>query len=97
MYGGMAAEYATADAIFNSPRHPYTEQLLKAFPDPARLQEKLASIPGTPPRLDALPPGCRFAPRCPAVFDRCHSQTPPLYDAGSEHTARCFLLEREVH
>jgi peptide/nickel transport system ATP-binding protein len=95
MYGGMTAEYAAVDTIFNAPRHPYTQELLKAFPDPSQLQQTLASIPGTPPRLDALPPGCRFAPRCPAAFDRCGTELPPLYPLGREHSARCFLAAGE--
>jgi peptide/nickel transport system ATP-binding protein len=96
MYGGMAAEQAGVDAIFNGPRHPYTQELLKAFPDPSRLQVKLASIPGTPPRLDSLPPGCRFAPRCPAAFGRCGQETPPLYTLTGQHSTRCFLVEAEA-
>jgi oligopeptide/dipeptide ABC transporter ATP-binding protein len=92
MYGGMTAEHADVDTVFNSPRHPYTQELLKAFPDPSRLQSKLAAIPGMPPRLDALPPGCRFAPRCPAAFDRCRLELPPLYALTEEHDARCFLV-----
>jgi peptide/nickel transport system ATP-binding protein len=95
MYGGMAAEYAPVDTVFNAPRHPYTQELLKAFPDPTQPQQKLASIPGTPPRLDALPPGCRFAPRCPAAFARCEEELPRLYGM-KEHTVRCFLAEQEV-
>ena len=93
MYGGVVAEYADVDTIFNNPRHPYTQELLKAFPDVSRLQGKLASIPGHPPRLDALPPGCRFAPRCPVVFERCHTSQPPLYSVGRDHEASCYLVE----
>ncbi len=95
MYGGMAAEYASVDATYNTPRHPYTQLLLDAFPDPQRPQGRLASIGGTPPRLDALPPGCRFAPRCPAAFDRCVQEIPPLYSPASGHQARCFLVAGE--
>ncbi len=93
MYGGVVAEYADVDTIFNFPRHPYTQELLKAFPDLTRPGEQLASIPGYPPRLNDLPPGCRFAPRCPAVFDRCHLAPPPLYQLGPDHAASCYLVE----
>lgn len=93
MYGGVTAEYANVDTIFNSPRHPYTQELLKAFPDLSRTNERLVSIPGYPPRLNALPPGCRFAPRCPQVFDRCHAEQPPLYTLEHNHRASCFLVE----
>lgn len=93
MYGGVVAEYTDVDTIYNNPQHPYTRELLKAFPDIARPQEKLTSIPGYPPRLDALPPGCRFAPRCPYAFDRCHNAPPPLYQLGSFHKSSCYLVE----
>src|SRR5262245_7126215 len=72
MYGGVVAEYAEVDTIFNEPQHPYTQRLLQAFPDlSAATEKRLAAIPGYPPRLNNLPPGCRFAPRCPRVFERC--------------------------
>jgi peptide/nickel transport system ATP-binding protein len=64
MYGGKVAEYGPIDAIYNSPFHPYTQRLLEAFPDLNRPADTLASIPGEPPRLNDLPPGCRFEPRC---------------------------------
>jgi peptide/nickel transport system permease protein len=70
MYGGVTAEYASVDAIYNSARHPYTQELLKAFPDLSQPEKRLTSIPGYPPKLDALPAGCRFAPRCPLAFER---------------------------
>ncbi|MEZ4640123.1 MAG: hypothetical protein R2856_35070 [Caldilineaceae bacterium] len=66
--------------------HPYTQELLKAFPDLTHPGERLTSILGYPPRLDALPPGCcRFAPRCPAAFDRCRTEQPPVYAPGMGH------------
>ena len=93
MYGGVTAEYAAADTLFNDPRHPYTQRLLGAFPDLSRPMDKLASIPGYPPRLDALPPGCRFAPRCAVAFDRCHHEQPRLHQSSEFHLARCHLAE----
>ncbi len=100
MYGGVVAEYADVDTIYNDPQHPYTQELLKAFPDLSNLRDRLAAIPGYPPQLDALPPGCRFAPRCPAVFDRCQAAQPPLYRLSRDrsknntaHYASCFLVE----
>ncbi|HHY53898.1 MAG TPA: ABC transporter ATP-binding protein [Chloroflexi bacterium] len=92
MYGGVMAEYADADTIYNSPAHPYTQALLRAFPDPTRPAQKLAAIPGAPPRLNDLPPGCRFAPRCPYVFARCHMAAPPVYAITPTHSAGCFLV-----
>ncbi|MEZ4727927.1 MAG: ABC transporter ATP-binding protein [Caldilineaceae bacterium] len=95
MYGGVVAEYSDVDTIYNRPRHPYTQELLKAFPDLTHPHTRLASIPGYPPRLDALPSGCRFAPRCPAVFARCHTSQPPLYPVEQDHVASCYLVAQE--
>jgi peptide/nickel transport system ATP-binding protein len=95
MYGGVTAEYAGVDTIYNAPRHPYTQELLKAFPDLSQPEKRLVSIPGYPPRLDALPPGCRFAPRCPLAFERCTVEMPPLYTVnGGDHIVSCYLVER---
>ena len=93
MYGGVTAEYADVDTIYNKPHHPYTQELLKAFPDLTKPKKKLTSIPGFPPRLDVLPAGCRFALRCPVAFVRCHIEQPPLHKLGDEHIARCHLVE----
>lgn len=93
MYGGVAAEYASVDAMFNQPQHPYTRALLAAFPDFSRRHNALASIPGQPPRLHALPPGCRFAPRCSSALALCHAQQPHLLQVGAAHYASCHLLQ----
>ena len=93
MYGGMTAEYAEVDTIYNESRHPYTQELLKAFPDLTKPRKKLSSIPGSPPRLENLPLGCRFAPRCPAVFERCKTEAPALHFAQTGHVVGCHLAE----
>jgi len=93
MYGGVTAEYSDVDTIYNYARHPYTQELLKAFPDLSNPDKRLASIPGYPPRLDKLPPGCRFAPRCPVAIDRCHVERPALIMVGDYHVASCHLVE----
>jgi oligopeptide/dipeptide ABC transporter ATP-binding protein len=94
MYGGVTAEYASVDTIYNAPRHPYTQELLKAFPDLSQPERRLTSIPGYPPKLDALPPGCRFAPRCPLAFERCTVEMPALHSLnGGEQLASCHLVE----
>ncbi|MDQ3691917.1 MAG: dipeptide/oligopeptide/nickel ABC transporter permease/ATP-binding protein [Chloroflexota bacterium] len=92
MYGGGVAEENDAATLFRSPQHPYTQQLLQSFPDVAHPDRALRGIPGAPPRLDAMPPGCRFAPRCPHAFERCPTERPPDYltDGGR---AACFLLD----
>ena len=93
MYGGVTAEYANVDTVYNEPRHPYTQELLKAFPDLSKPEKRLTSIPGYPPKLDDLPVGCRFAPRCPVAFDRCQTELPILHELGNGHIASCHLVE----
>jgi peptide/nickel transport system ATP-binding protein len=98
MYGGKVAEYGSSDQIYNRPQHPYTQRLLKAFPDLTNPATTLASIPGVPPRLNDLPRGCRFEPRCHARVDRCAIASPQLIDvteSGSDHrqVASCHLLQ----
>jgi peptide/nickel transport system permease protein len=92
MYGGVVAEENDAATLFSRPQHPYTQQLLRSFPDVAHPDRPLRGIPGTPPRLDAMPIGCRFAPRCPHAFDRCRAERPPEYPAAGGR-ASCFLLD----
>jgi ABC-type dipeptide/oligopeptide/nickel transport system ATPase component len=55
-------------------------------------REQLTAIEGQPPDLASLPPGCAFAPRCPAAFDRCHAEEPPEFALGEGRTARCWLV-----
>ena len=92
MYGGAVAEENDAATLFRAPQHPYTQQLLLSFPDLAHPDRPLRGIPGAPPRLDAMPPGCRFAPRCPHAFERCRVERPPDY-ATDGGRAACFLLD----
>jgi peptide/nickel transport system permease protein len=93
MYGGIIAEEAEAFRLYAHPQHPYTQQLLASFPDLSHPERKLAGIAGIPPRLDDMPPGCPFAPRCPHVFDRCRVERPPAYDLSHGRRASCFLVE----
>jgi oligopeptide/dipeptide ABC transporter ATP-binding protein len=93
MYGGRVAEDAPAHGLFANPQHPYTRALLEAFPDVARPDRELHAIGGTPPRLDAMPPGCPFAPRCAFAFDRCDTAKPPLYPVADRWAASCYLLD----
>ena len=93
MYGGEVAEENDAASIFAAPQHPYTQQLLRSFPDVAHPDRALRGIPGSPPRLDAMPPGCRFEPRCPHAFERCAAERPPGYPTPAGGRAACFLLD----
>jgi len=96
MYGGKTAEYASVDTIYNEPLHPYTQRLLQAFPDVDNPTSDLASIPGYPPPLDALPPGCRFAPRCHHKSDICAVESPPLVAVKPGHYVACHLEHLET-
>jgi peptide/nickel transport system ATP-binding protein len=91
MYGGRVAEYGPVEQVFTSPRHPYTQRLLRAFPDLSNPQAELASIPGAPPRLSDLPPGCRFHPRCPLAVERCKVETPEPHLVDRAQWAACHL------
>jgi peptide/nickel transport system ATP-binding protein len=77
MYAGRVAEEGPVGEVFHRPRHPYTQKLLAAFPNIAADRRSLEVIPGSPPDLRNPPPGCRFAPRCPAVMPICSEVVPP--------------------
>lgn len=92
MYGGRVIETASADELFDHPRHPYAVGLMKSIPRLGRrTHERLTPIEGAPPDLVSPPQGCRFRPRCPLAFEKC-SEEPPLIPAGPDHGARCWLV-----
>jgi oligopeptide/dipeptide ABC transporter ATP-binding protein len=95
MYAGKMAEYGPSDTIYNAAKHPYTRRLLKAFPDIDNLNAELVSIPGVPPRLDALPRGCRFGPRCHLCKERCLREQPRLVEISDRHYVRCHMYSRK--
>jgi oligopeptide/dipeptide ABC transporter ATP-binding protein len=92
MYAARVVETAPAAALFAAPRHPYTEGLLASLPRLDRTAERLASIPGQVPPPFALPPGCRFAPRCAHAKAPCDAALPPLVPAGQARAAACIRL-----
>ncbi len=93
MYGGRIVERGPVEEIFASPQHPYTEALLKSIPLLGmRYTTPLKAIRGMVPSPLDWPPGCRFAPRCDYVFDRCRTELPPLIDVGTQESA-CWLCE----
>ena len=77
MYGGRVAEQGPVEEIFAQPQHPYTWGLLGSMPSRAHGQDRLYSIPGSPPSLLTPPPGCRFSPRCSYAIDVCKRNPPP--------------------
>jgi oligopeptide/dipeptide ABC transporter ATP-binding protein len=92
MYAGQIAEFGTTRQVFTSPLHPYTTGLMEAFPSIKGPRVPLTGIPGSPPNLANPPDGCRFAPRCPKVMDRCLTTPVPLYTVNGE-LVRCLLHE----
>ena len=90
MYGGVVAEFGATRQVFDNPLHPYSIGLLEAFPSIRGPRVPLTGIPGSPPNLANIPPGCRFAPRCPKVMARCEVEPPELYQMDGT-LVRCFL------
>ena len=90
MYAGEVVETGTAEEIFYSPQHPYTQGLLASVPRMDRVNEELHVIPGNPPNLQDLPAGCRFRDRCEKAAEAC-LEPPPLWVSGTGHSSRCIL------
>ncbi|WP_224332265.1 ABC transporter ATP-binding protein [Haloprofundus halobius] len=89
MYGGKIMERGTRDDIFAETANPYTLGLKNSFPTITQKQQRLVSIPGTPPHLRDPDPGCRFRARCPFAVEDCERSHPPMYDVGTvEETGR---------
>ncbi|QDL36359.1 ABC transporter ATP-binding protein [Rhodoferax sediminis] len=90
MYAGRIAEIGPVHEVINQPAHPYTAGLMAAIPDITLDRERLNQIDGAMPRLNAIPRGCAFNPRCPQAFDRCTQERPDLMNAGATRAA-CWL------
>jgi len=94
MYAGRVVEEAPVATLFAAPRHPYTQGLIRSIPrlDASALPRKrLDAIPGAVPSLLALPPGCRFAPRCPHARAACTAAIPALREVAPGHRVACIL------
>jgi oligopeptide/dipeptide ABC transporter ATP-binding protein len=93
MYAGRIVEAAPIERIFRAPAHPYTRALIACLPGAAP-GSRLGTIPGAMPALSALPPGCRFHPRCGLAEPRCAAESPALRPVGPGHLAACHLADR---
>jgi len=93
MYAGRIVEIGPVADVIHRPAHPYTQGLMGSIPSIAADREALAQIDGTMPRLNAIPKGCAFHPRCPHVFDRCRRQRPELMAVAATRAA-CWLHAR---
>lgn len=95
MYAGRVVEEASVTDLFERPQHPYTKGLIHSVPKLRQKVRRLESIPGNVPDLSAMPQGCKFAPRCPHVMDRCLTQEPELLplEGAAERKSRCWLTE----
>jgi len=91
MYAGRAMEQGPVSRVFTRPRHPYTQALIRAYPNIRADRRTLEVIPGQLPDLRNPPPGCRFASRCPHVMDVCRTLTPPEVRFDDGVTAACHL------
>jgi oligopeptide/dipeptide ABC transporter ATP-binding protein len=94
MYLGRIMEIAPKLAFFSAPHHPYSQALLSAVPaaHPGRRRQRIL-LPGDPPSPAAIPPGCRFHPRCPIAKDICRHEVPPLRALGAGRAAACHFAE----
>jgi oligopeptide/dipeptide ABC transporter ATP-binding protein len=93
MYAGRIVETGKTREVLKNPSHPYTQALIESIPEIDERTDRLRSIEGQPPALDDLPPGCRFAPRCAYVQDRCHEEYPPYFSVVDDQLAACWLRE----
>ena len=94
MYAGKVFEQAPTRELFKFPGNPYTKGLLRSVPDPAHEEGKaLYQIPGLPPDVAHLPPGCPFAPRCERAEEICHREFPPFLQVSEGHFSLCHFAE----
>lgn len=93
MYAGKLVEVGLTQDIIESPQHPYTEALIRCIPTMDEPSGRLTDLPGQPPDLRDVSPGCKFAPRCPKVHDKCRQAEPPDIATSSTHVVRCWLAK----
>jgi peptide/nickel transport system ATP-binding protein len=94
MYAGRIVEVGPVQQVIHQPAHPYTAGLMGSIPSMDVARERLLQIDGAMPRLNTIPNGCAFHPRCPQVFDRCRRERPDLMQAAATQAA-CWLVASE--
>jgi peptide/nickel transport system ATP-binding protein len=92
MYAGRVAEIGPVQDVVRNPLHPYAKGLMGAIPTLAGEDKRLVQIPGSMPRLSAIPRGCSFNPRCAFAFDRCRVDRPEPLPQGAQSVA-CHLYD----
>ena len=93
MYLGKIVERSDADTVFNAPKHPYTQSLLRSIPKIAMKREELDPIKGMVPNPYRRPGGCTFHPRCPQAMDICRRVVPSVTALNQNHVVQCLLYE----
>lgn len=96
MYAGRIVETGPVGDVIATPAHPYTTGLLHSMVSEQVQGGKLTPIPGEPPNLQALPPGCSFAPRCSLAHDACDAAVPEFARVAANHAARCVLTKERA-
>lgn len=97
MYAGCIVETGDVEPVLTNPKHPYTEALLRSFPNFHGEKTALLSIPGSLPDLRLRPPGCLFAPRCRYATDKCRESKPPMFTAAPGWNVTCHYAGGDRH
>jgi peptide/nickel transport system ATP-binding protein len=96
MYLGRIVELGNTNEVLSHPHHPYTKALISVIPIPnPRHRRKRIILQGAPPNAMEIPTGCRFHPRCPAIFERCQVDDPALMTIRENHQSACWLMKNE--
>jgi len=93
MYAGQIVEGSAVADLFDEPLHPYTQGLIRSLPQTQDSHTRLYTIPGSVPRLSAIPEGCRFHPRCERAMDICRREAPGMFSPENTRQVRCWLYE----
>ncbi|MEZ5751743.1 MAG: ABC transporter ATP-binding protein [Paracoccaceae bacterium] len=96
LYAGRLAEIGPVRDVILRAEHPYTRGLMGSIPTLTQTNDRLIQIPGAMPRLNAIPPGCAFNPRCEHAFDRCRAERPPVTDRPGNRRVACWLEQTEA-